>query len=133
MLKHKFFTILLMLTLISPVLAEEPQAQVPEALTSVSQETTESLVQKALNTTEKITFKQPVSKRKIAKKFLLAMAGVGISSILLFLILSLYNKVRESLGGSAKETPPEKITSLTTPDDLTEAVKTFLEKTKWDN
>lgn len=57
MLKNKIITILLMLTLVSPAIAE------PEGIGSGS-----------------IPYKQPVSKRKVAKKFLLAMGGVGISS-----------------------------------------------------
>ena len=103
MLKNKIITVLLMLTLISPVMAE------PEG-----------------NST--IPYKQPVSKRKVAKKFLAAMAGVGVSSILLYVTLSLYNKVRSSIIEAAKEIPPKGETSLVTPESLTDAVKTFLEK-----
>ena len=79
---------------------------------------------------EKISYKQPVSKRKIAKKFLLAMGGVAVSSILLFLILSLYNKIREGFvtpeGIGEKEE-----TMLETPDNTVDAVRTFLDKTKY--
>lgn len=57
MLKNKIITVLLMLTLISPVIAE------PEGMGNST-----------------IPYKQPVSKRKVAKKFLAAMAGVGVSS-----------------------------------------------------
>lgn len=110
MLKNKIITILLMLTLVSPAIAE------PEGIGSGS-----------------IPYKQPVSKRKVAKKFLAAMAGVGVSSILLYVTLSLYNKVRSSIIEAAKEIPPKGETSLVTPESLTDAVKTFLEKTKWDN
>ena len=82
---------------------------------------------------EKIDYKQPVSKRKIAKKFLLAMLGVAVSSVLLYLILSLYNKIRDGFTTPRTETPPNGETSLVTPDNLIDAVKTFLDKTKWDN
>ncbi len=73
-------------------------------------------------------YKQPVSKRKIAKKFLFAMGGVGASSLIIFLLLSLYNKVREGLitGKFSEEE-----TSLETPSDLQEAVRAFLNKTNW--
>ena len=81
---------------------------------------------------EAITYKQPVSKRKIAKKFLLAMAGVAISSIILYLLLSLYNKIRAGFAGS-QEIDTGKEPSLETPDNLIDAVKTFLDKTRWDN
>ena len=40
----------------------------------------ENTVQNVVNT----DFKQPISKRKVAKKFLLAMFGVAISSFLIF-------------------------------------------------
>lgn len=74
------------------------------------------------------TYKQPVSKRKIAKKFLLAMGGVGASSLIIFLMLSLYNKVREGfVQPKSSETEP----SLETPTDLNEAVRAFLNKTNW--
>ena len=74
-------------------------------------------------------YKKPISKRKIVKKFLLAMFGVGISSFLIFFGLGLYNKVRDRLFSQVKT--PEGKTSLQTPDDLDGAVKTFLEKTNW--
>lgn len=74
-------------------------------------------------------YKKPISKRKIIKKFLFAMFGVGISSFLIFFGLSLYNRVREKLFSQVKT--PEGETSLQTPDDLDGAVKTFLEKTNW--
>ncbi len=74
-------------------------------------------------------YKQPVSKRKIAKKFLLAMGGVAASSCIIFLLLTLYNKVRESFVDGAKT--PEGEVSLETPDDLQGAVRAFLDKTDW--
>lgn len=76
-------------------------------------------------------FKQPVSKKKIAKKFLLAMGGVGISSIILFLMLSMYNKLRESFKGGSIHPVQEGEAPLETPDNLTDAVRTFLDKTRW--
>lgn len=76
-----------------------------------------------------VPYKQPVSKRKIAKKFLLAMGGVAASSLIIFLMLSLYNKVRESFLNGAKI--PENEVSLETPDDLQSAVRAFLNKTDW--
>lgn len=81
--------------------------------------------------TPQMPYKQPVSKRKIAKKFLLAMGGVGASSVIIFLILSLYNKVRESFSSGVKTSDGE--VSLETPDDLQGAVRAFLDKTNWKN
>lgn len=107
--------------LISPVFAENPES-------AVNQETP---AEQTVQTPESFTYKQPVSKRKIAKKFLLAMAGVGISSVLLFVLLSLYNRIRTGIVPNKQESPTGE-TSLVTPDNLQDAVRTFLEKTKWD-
>ncbi len=107
-MKNKVVTVLLMLLLCVPVYAEP--------ISSAQ--------------TETISYKQPISRRKIAKKFLLAMAGVGVSSVLLFLILSLYNKVRE--GVADKSIFAREGESLETPDNMADAIKTFLEKTRWD-
>lgn len=74
-------------------------------------------------------YKEPVSKRKIASKFLKAMAGVGISSFIIFFMLTVYNRFRERFLEQVKT--PEGEVSLETPDNLTDAVKIFLEKTKW--
>ncbi len=79
--------------------------------------------------TPAVPYKQPVSKRKIAKKFLFAMGGVGASSLIIFLMLSLYNKVREGFSSGAKT--PDGEVSLETPDDLQGAVRAFLDKTDW--
>lgn len=78
-----------------------------------------------------LPYKQPVSKKKTIKKFLLAMLGVGLSSLIIYIGLTLYNKLRD--GFTAKPVLPNNQTSLTTPDTLNDAVKSFLEKTKWEN
>ena len=75
-------------------------------------------------------YKQPVSKKKIAKKFLIAMFCVAISSFAIYLGLTLYNRIRENFN-SQSYLPPGEDKSLDTPNDITSAVKTFLEKTKW--
>ena len=60
----------------------------------------------------------------------MAMGGVALSSILLFLILTLYNKIRTGfLAPKAEQTNGE--TSLVTPENLTDAVRIFLDKTKY--
>ena len=74
-------------------------------------------------------YKQPISKKKIIKKFLMAMGGVVVSSLLLYGGLTAYNRVRTGFAKPIKT--PEGETPLQTPDDLEGAVKTFLEKTKW--
>lgn len=80
-------------------------------------------------TTIENEYKQPISKRKIAKKFLAAMGGVGISSFAIFFMLTAYNRIRENFSKSVKTIDGE--VSLESPEDLDDAVKVFLEKTKW--
>ena len=125
MLKNKIFTILIVLTLMTPVFAEEP---VTSDVTPVKKENIlETNLDKEL---EEFAYKQPVSKRKIAKKFLMAMGGVAISSILLFILLSAYNKLRESLQNSSSQNSVKDV-SLETPENLEQAIKSFLNKTNW--
>ena len=131
MLKNKVIIILLALVLVSPVFAEEPSLENTENIPvteTVSPEVSTNTPEPEIGQ-QNYAYKQPVSKRKIAKKFLLAMAGVGISSILLFVLLSLYNKIRGRV--SNQQTTPEGETSLVTPYSLEEAVRTFLDKTKY--
>lgn len=79
---------------------------------------------------EKVSlYKQPVSKRKIAKKFLLAMGGVATSSLAIFFLLTVYNRIRENCICQFKTQGGEN--SLETPDDLDSAIKCFLDKTNW--
>ena len=72
MLKNKFFALLIMLTLVSPVLAEPENTGAPEALTPISQEDVSdryvSTAREELPVLDTIPHKQPVSKKKIAKK-----------------------------------------------------------------
>ncbi len=146
MQKNRIFSIILAICLTMPVsvmaediysniLNQPPAAEVPaEQPVTSGEETGDPTVQTVAQeqpAPAEQTFKQPVSKRKIAKKFLAAMAGVLISSFLIFFILTVYNKIRESILNQVKT--PEGKTSLETPDDLEGAVKTFLDKTEWNN
>lgn len=125
---NRLFAIILSVLLSLPIsvwaVDDNPaQADTPAVVNTLDEDIVE---QKA----EESTFKQPMSKRKIAKKFLAAMGGVGISSLALFFLLTLYNRIREgyvcqNCGG------PNGEASLETPDDLNSAVRTFLDKTKW--
>ena len=129
MLKNKILTIVIALMLVSPVIAEEATG---EALMPIAETTQENIqtTQEELPQLDTIPYKQPVSKRKMAKKFLIGMGSVAVSSILLFLILTVYNKVRESIL-APKQDQQSGETSLVTPESLTEAVRTFLDKTKY--
>ena len=75
-------------------------------------------------------YKEPISKKKLAKKFIIAMICVAGASILLYVILTLYNKLREIVKVQDSDEPAN-TTSLDTPSDITEAVKSFVEKTRW--
>ena len=141
MLKNKIVLILLMFALTVPVVVNgeifsEPLVN-PAQEEAITPETAEPTEPPIVNLTEdelnpnSYAFKQPVSKKKIAKKFLLAMAGVGISSIVLFLMLSMYNKLRASFKSCGIHPAQDGETPLETPDNLTDAVKTFLDKTRW--
>ena len=133
MLKNRILTIFIVLMLVSPVFAET-SATAGEGLTPIVENTLPenavATTQEELPSVDTIPHKQPVSKKKIAKKFLMAMGGVALSSILLFLILTLYNKIRTGfLAPKAEQTNGE--TSLVTPENLTDAVRIFLDKTKY--
>lgn len=75
-------------------------------------------------------YKQPLAKKKLVKKFLAAMGGVAVSSFALFFLLTIYNKTREKFLNPIKTNDGE--VSLESPEDLNGAVKSFLDKTKWD-
>ncbi len=75
----------------------------------------------------KIIYKEPVSIKHTAKKFLLAMLGVAISSIILFVMLTVYNKIRNRVVSSPSQ---DYKNTLSSPNNLRDAVNIFLEKTK---
>ena len=76
--------------------------------------------------------KEPVSKKKIAYKFLMAMLGVATSSIVIYVGLSVYNKIfKESSDtivglNSLNNSPPKSC------NNFKDAINIFLEKTNWD-
>ena len=115
--------------LVSPVIAEEATGEALMPIAETMQENVQT-TQEKLPQLDTIPYKQPVSKKKMAKKFLIGMGSVAVSSILLFLILTIYNKIRESIL-APKTDQQSGETSLVTPENLTEAVRTFLDKTKY--
>lgn len=153
MLKNKILTIVIALVLVAPIVSVEnsidkvgthslfPPCSVALAEgVEQTEENTENVgweerershqIQQEKQEASTIPYKQPVSKRKMAKKFLIGMGSVAVSSILLFLILTVYNKIRESIL-APKQDQQSGETSLVTPENLTDAVKTFLDKTKY--
>lgn len=127
---NKLFTIILAIVLSLPISVWAVDNTAPNNdATSVVNTLDEDIVEdNAKNEAESI-YKQPLSKRKIAKKFLAAMGGVGISSLALYFLLTLYNRIREGYTCRTKDSDDE--VSLETPDDLNSAVRAFLDKTDW--
>lgn len=148
-MKNKFFAILILALLSLPVsvwAVDDYSAgagagvgvnEGVEATQGVSESTgdeTESVAQETPQEVQDLPtnpYKQPVSKKKIVMKFLAAMLGVGISSVTIYVGLTLYNKVRDGFAGEVHT--PEGETPLNTPEKMEDAVKTFLDKTKWEN
>lgn len=75
----------------------------------------------------KIIYKEPVSIRHTAKKFLFAMFGVALSSIILFVMLTVYNKIRNKVISDPSQ---DYKNTLISPNNLRDAINIFLEKTK---
>ena len=142
MLKNKILTIVIALVLVAPTISVHKSIDKVGTLMlfpPYSVAFAEGIEQVAENTenvgwedqdASTIPYKQPVSKKKMAKKFLMAMGGVAISSVLLFVFLTIYNKIRASIL-APKNDQQSGETSLVTPETLTDAVKTFLDKTKY--
>lgn len=129
MLKNKILTIFIALMLVSPVIAEEATGEALMPIAETMQENVQTVKEESPQL-DTIPYKQPVSKKKMAKKFLMAMGGVAVSSILLFVFLTIYNKIRASILAQKNDQQSGE-TSLVTPETLTDAVKTFLDKTKY--
>lgn len=72
--------------------------------------------------------KVPMGKRQIAYKFLLAMVGVVTSSVVIFVLLSLYNKFfyPKTLSGDSYNVDND----YKTPTNMKDALTIFLKKTK---
>ncbi len=141
---NKLFAILIMCSLSLPVLAIEGQEAETTPVDTNNQEVvaTEEVNEPIQNPDDINTasipettpspYKEPVSKKKLIKKFIIAMLCVAGTSIFLYGTLSIYNKLRDGL--ISQDIPEaEGEQPLQAPSDLTEAVKTFVEKTHWEN
>lgn len=140
----KLFAILIMCSLSLPVFATEEQEaeSVPKNTNSLEVLTTEEIDELNRTTPQDANmltapdslpskFKEPVSKKQLAKKFIIAMLCVAGTSVFLYGILSVYNKIRDGIAEQGSVPPTEGEQPLETSGDLTEAVKTFIEKTHW--
>ena len=138
MLKNKICILILALSLTLPVLSVQEESDIvqeatkTETIEETAKEDTNVSAPQAEETLMSDRLKQPVSKKKIAKKFLLAMFGVAASSFIIYFGLTVYNKFRDGVDVSDSSINSENDQSLETPENLSEAVKTFIEKTKWE-
>jgi hypothetical protein len=62
---------------------------------------------------------------------MLAMLGVVGSSIVIYVGLSIYNRIREGVQSNVSY-ESEDNEQLASPHDFTDAIKSFLNNTKWD-
>ena len=126
----KFFLIILSLTLSLPISVwAVDSVELQETNLAVIENVQDKEFADEPQAPSKTDFKQPLSKRKLAKKFLIAMGAVAASSFALFFILTVYNKIRENYMNQVKNIDGE--TTLETPDNINNAVRIFLDKTKW--
>lgn len=72
--------------------------------------------------------KAPFGKRQLAMKFLLAMLGVAVSSVIIFVGLSVYNKLM--YGSSHRLVINDDDDDFKTPTNMKDAINIFLKKTK---
>ncbi len=123
---NRLFTIVLIALLSLPVsvwaVDENTQLEEPTSIVNTLDDEIEA------NKADEVIYKEPTNKRKIAKKFLSAMGGVGISSFAIFFLLTVYNRIREHFQNKTKT--PEGEVTLETPQDKNQAIRVFLEKTK---
>ena len=128
-MKNKIFARALSVILSLPVAvwAVDDVTDVENTMPVVNQLDEDIEISDEENNTE---YKQPIGMKSITKKFTSAMGGVLISSFAIYFMLTVYNRFRERFITAAK-TPEGKV-SLETPETLNDAVKTFLDKTKWE-
>lgn len=79
-------------------------------------------------TETQIPSRQPYSRKALAMKFVLAMLGVGASSVIIYVGLSIYN--RFIYGTPAVKQQKTEDESFKTPNNMKDALDIFLKKTK---
>ena len=73
--------------------------------------------------------RKPMRKRDLAMKFVMAMIGVVASSVTIFVLLSLYNKLMYGTV-TAKQTEQFEDNDYKTSTNMRDALRIFLKKTK---
>ena len=127
---NKLFAILLLVLLSLPIkVAAVDNTSIENSLPKINTLDEDILPTQQNILVQNSNYKKPISKKTIAKKFLIAMGGVATSSFAIFFILTLYNKIRENVKNPVKTLENE--ISLETPQNLNDAIKIFLKKTNW--
>ena len=111
-----------------PAMAEGelPVTQSPAAQTEAQAPTPPAVEEPASK--PEIPTKKPIGKKQLAMKFIMAMIGVGVSSVIIFVLLSGYNKF--VYGSYTRVEPSEEDNSYKTPNNMKDAINIFLKKTK---
>lgn len=125
-LRNKILAFAVVLTLLvsTPAFADTPDTQ--------TQAQAQAPAQTQIQTNQNnITYptKKPLRKRDLALKFILAMAGVAASSVIIYVGLSMYNKVMYGTTTRRVQNNTED-NDFKTPTNMKEALDIFLKKTK---
>ena len=86
------------------------------------------IVKDAANSVTEIQTRLPSSKKELAMKFLMAMLGVGASSVMIYVLLSIYN--RFIYGTTVAPQQKTEDDEYKTPTNMKDALDIFLKKTK---
>ena len=108
------------------------ETAVPESSEELNDNST-ATVEEAFLQTQNVSdngLKTPSNKKALIKKFIIAMLCVAGCSLFLYISLSLYNKIRDGFIVE-DEMSADGEEPLEAPQDITKAVKTFVEKTHW--
>lgn len=111
-LKLYLITLITSITLLSPAFAQQDITSIPFKNTVKT----------------KLQSKIPIGRKALAMKFIIAMLGVGASSVIIYVGLSVYNRF---IYGTP--TQKRKITEdeeYKTPNNMKDALTVFLKKTK---
>lgn len=82
----------------------------------------------SVQNTNVLPSKKQIPRRKLAMKFIMAMLGVGASSIVIYVTLSLYNKL--VWGTNEPKYKQTEDNDFKTSTNMKEALNVFLKKTK---
>ena len=78
--------------------------------------------------TVSVPVKRPTSKKQLALKFVMAMMGVAASSVIIYVVLTVYNRF---IYGTPKAPQPKtQDEEFKTPNNMKDALDIFLKKTK---